>query len=215
MKNTALPPELVTVTGSESKDFVVKARRATPFNQAVPLLFFGVLLIVFASIFIFAFVSPLFSDSEVHLTVNGVPTVADRENVGPLIVPVLFISVFLIVGIGLLYASIYSLFKQGGYFVGTPTRLIHFQNGKVRSIDWEQFSGDIEVSGDTQKGTVSLQLRSGRIVNRRNNGDEYVPDVIYMSGIPDAFAIEKICRARIKENDQTLPQSETGSSNAP
>jgi hypothetical protein len=36
--------------------------------------------------------------------------------------------------------------KKGGYFVGTQVRLIHYQKGIIRSIDWEQFSGDIEVS---------------------------------------------------------------------
>ena len=99
----------------------------------------------------------------------------------------------------------YLLFKHGGYFVGTPTRLVHFQNGSIRSIDWEQFSGEIEVSGDSQKGDISLQMRTGKMVSQKNGPDRYVPDFVYISAIPNAFEIEQICRKRIKENDPTPP----------
>ena len=60
------------------------------------------------------------------------------------------------------------IFKKGGYFVGTPTRLVRYQNGNIRSIDWEQFSGDIEVSGRDPKGNISLQMRTGRVVRTKN-----------------------------------------------
>jgi hypothetical protein len=99
--------------------------------------------------------------------------------------------------------GIYSIFKKGGYFVGTPTRLVHFQNGNIRSKDWEQFSGDIEVNGNAKKGNILLQMRTGRMVSRKNGPDRYVPDVIYISEIPNVYEIEQICRKRIKENDPT------------
>jgi hypothetical protein len=69
IENTRLPGNLITVIGSESKEFAVKAGRA------------------------------------------------------------------------MLAGGIRSLFRKGGYFVGTSTRLIHSYKGKIRSIDWEQFSG--------------------------------------------------------------------------
>jgi hypothetical protein len=113
--------------------------------------------------------------------------------------------VFVLIGLGLVGAGVYQLFKKGGYFVGTPTRLVHYNNGKVRSIDWEQFSGDIEVKGTALKGNLELQLRTGRMVSSKNKPDRYVPDVIYLSGIPEVFKVEGICRKRIKENDPTPP----------
>jgi len=48
-------------------------------------------------------------------------------------------------------------------------------------------------------------MRTGKMVSRKNGPDRYVPDVIYISEIPYVFEIEKICRARIKENDPTPP----------
>jgi hypothetical protein len=65
--------------------------------------------------------------------------------------------------------------KKGGYFVGTPLRLIHYENGNVRSIDWEQFSGNITVKVDEINGDLSLQMRTGKMVSSRNNRRRYVP----------------------------------------
>jgi hypothetical protein len=41
------------------------------------------------------------------------------------------------------------------------------------------------------------------MVSGKNNRRRYVPETIYLSGIPDVYQIEKICRTRIKENDPT------------
>ncbi len=157
----------------------------------------------FTSIFVIAFFGPLFVGKEVHLSINGVPTVASLYNLSPLIMPAIIIGIFVLTGIGMVSWGIYSLYKKGGYFIGTPTRLLYYRNGNIRSIDWEQFSGDIEVNGNDKKGNISLQLRTGKMESRKNSPDRYVPDIIYISEIPNAFKIEQICRKRIKENDPT------------
>jgi hypothetical protein len=118
-------------------------------------------------------------------------------------VPALIIGLFILIGLGLFGSGLYLLFKKGGYFVGTPTRLISLQKGKYRSVDWEQFSGDIEVTGNERKGTIRLGMRTGKIVSSKNGPDRYVPDELYISGIPNVFEIEQSCRKRIKENDPT------------
>jgi len=140
---------------------------------------------------------------EVHFTSNGVPKVASLENLSPIIIPAIIIGFFVLIGIGIISWGIYSVFKKGGYFVGTPTRLVNFQNGNIKSIDWEQFSGYIEVNGNTQKGNILLQMRTGQMVSRKNGPNRYVPDVVYISEVPNVYEIEEICRKRIKENDPT------------
>ena len=205
IENTRLPGNLISIVGSESKDFAVKAGRAKPRKQSYALIIFGAFWTAFTSIFVVAFLGPLFRGNEVHFEANGVPTVASPDNLEPILVPALIIGFFVMVGIAMLSWGFYSLFKKGGYFVGTPMRLVHFKKGNIRSIDWEQFSGDIELSGNRHKGNISLQMRTGRMVSRKNGPDRYVPDVIYISEIPYVFEIEKICRARIKENDPTPP----------
>lgn len=203
MENIILPPKLSSSVSSENKDFAVKAGRAHPLKNSFSLILFGIVWTAFASIFVFAFLGPLFLGKEVHFRSNGVPTVASPDNLGPIVMPAIIIGVFVLIGIGILSWGIFSMFQKGGYFVGTPTRLVHFQNGSIRSIDWEQFSGDIEVNGGGQKGNISLQMRTGRMVSRKNGPDRYVPDVIHISGIPNVFEVEQICRKRIKENDPT------------
>jgi hypothetical protein len=193
--------------GSERKDFAVKAGRAQPLKKSLALVIFGTFWTAFTGIFVVAFLGPLFLGKEVHFEANGVPTVAGPGNLEPILVPALIIGFFVLIGIVMLLGGFYSMFKKGGYFVGTPMRLVHYYKGKMRSIDWEQFSGDIEVNGNIQKGNISLQMRTGKMVSRKNGPDRYVPDVIYMSKIPEAFEIERICRKRIKENDPTPPNT--------
>jgi hypothetical protein len=203
IEDSLLPVSLRTVLGSERKEFAVKASKAQPSKMSYFLIFFGTIWLAFTSIFVFAFLGPLFVGKEVEFTADGIPVVAGPGNLGPIIVPALVIGIFVLVGIAVFGFGIYILFKKGGYFVGTPTRLVHFRNGNIRSIDWEQFTGDIEINGDNQKGNISLQLRSGHMVSQKNSSDRYVPDVVYITGIPDVFEVERICRERIKENDPT------------
>jgi hypothetical protein len=198
-----LPANLRTVIGSEKREFAVKALHANPVKMSLFMLFFGIAWLLFSSIFVFVFLGPLFIGKEVHFTADDVPQVAGPGNLGPIIAPALIIGLFVVVGIGLVATGIRLLVKKGGYFVGTPTRLICYQGGAVRSIDWEQFSGDIEVKGDERKGDITLQMRSGKMVSSKNESDHYVPDTVYLSGIPDVFQVESICRERIKENDPT------------
>lgn len=203
MENTIVPQELSLSLGSESSDFSVKAGRAQPMRKSLYTIFFGIVWTAFTSIFVFAFFGPLLRGKEVNFELNGVPTVASVDNLEPLLFPWIIIWIFVLIGLWMLLQGIYSLFKSGGYFVGTPTRLVCFQNNKLTSIDWEQFSGLIEVNGGDQKGDIALQMRTGRMVSRRNWPDRYVPDMIYISSIPNVFEIERICRKRIKENDPT------------
>jgi hypothetical protein len=42
-------------------------------------------------------------------------------------------------------------------------------------------------------------MRTGKMIGHKNNRNRYVPETIYLTGIPDLYQIEKICRVRIKE----------------
>jgi hypothetical protein len=207
IRDVALPRILTDSLGSERKDFAVKAGRAKPFLQSIGLLLFATFWTGFTCVFTVIFLGPLFVGKETQFEVNGVPTVAGPGNLEPVLVPAIFLGVFFLIGIIMLASGLLAVFRKGGYFVGTPLRLIHFRKGKMRSIDWEQFSGDITLTGDNEKGSVSLQMRTGKMVRRKNGPDRYVPEVVYLAKIPYALEIEKLCRKRIKENDPTPPNN--------
>jgi hypothetical protein len=199
MNDLTMPVDLQSIIGKENIDFFVKAKRKQPVKNSFGIILFGTVWTAFVSIFVIVFLGPLFRGEETHFTVNGVPTSASWENFQPMLTPALIISVFVLIGIGMLTWGFYSLFQKGGYFVGTNNRLIRFDKGIVNTYDWEQFTGNMEINGP--KGDISLQLRTGKMVQRKNRPDEFVPDIIYISGITDVLKIEKNCRKRIKEND--------------
>jgi len=203
MDQLSLPQELDSVVGSESRDFAVMAKRTRPIGKSLPLVTVGAFCIAISVFVSWIFFGQILEGGEAHFKINGVATSAILENFGPALMPSFVLGFFALFGVVLLGSGIYSLFGKGGYFVGTPTRLIHFRNKNVRSIDWEQFSGDIELSNRGRSGDLSIQLRTGRMVRRKNGPDRYVPEVIYLSGIPNVFEIESVCRKRIKENDPT------------
>lgn len=203
MPTTTLPTELLTALGSESQDFSVKAARKQPLSKSLFLLAFGTFWTLFSGMFAAIFISPVLLGGESHFTVNGVATVASADNMGALVAPGLFIGLFLLVGFAILGGGFYSLLAKGGYFVGTPTRLVNYRNGTLKSYDWEQFTGTIEVSGNERNGSISLELRTGKMVSQKNGPDRYVPDIIYIASIENAFEIERLCRRRIRENDPT------------
>jgi len=203
LENISLPANISSALGSETKDFIVKANRVEPVKQSLFLVLYGLGITLVVGFIAFAFLGPLFQGEEVHFEANGVPTVAGPDNLKPIIVPTFLLAFFVLIGGGMFTRGIYLLFKKGGYFVGTATRLIQESNGTIRSIDWEQFSGDIEVKGNAQKGDISLKMRTGTVMKTKGGKETHMPDVVYLSGISNVFEIEQICRKRIKENDPT------------
>ncbi len=82
---------------------------------------------------------------------------------------------------------------------------MHYQNGTIKSIDWEGFSGNVEVTGNTQKGTISLYTSRMGMENMKNNQNQYLSNVIHISDIQNVFEIEQICRKRIEESKPAPP----------
>jgi len=197
----ALPPDLKSVIGTDKIDFSIIANRKVPLKNSWSLIIFGIIWSAFISIFVVAFLGPLFKGEDVHFKVNDEPTTGSWDNFEPLLVPTIFISVFVIIGIAILFSGIYSFFQKGGYFVATENRLIHYRKGTIKTYDWEQFSGNMEIN--SAKQDMSMELRTGKIVSRKKRPDEFVPDIVYISGVPNVLEIERICRVRIKENDPT------------
>jgi hypothetical protein len=200
-----LPMDLESVVGTEKIDFSVFSKRNKPVSQSISLIFFGTFWSAITSIFVVAFFVPLFKGEEVHFGVDGVPTTGSLENFEPILVPALIIGLFVLIGIGMLLWGFYSFFQKGGYFVGTASRLLRYNKGIIKSFDWEQFSGNMEINN--KKGDITLQLRTGKMVSRKNSSAQFVPDIVYISGVINVLEIEKICRKRIKENDPTPANS--------
>lgn len=203
MNVAELPTDLKKIIENENIDFSLKAKRRYPLNKSFTGIFFGIAWCAFISIFFIAFFGPLFKNEEVHFTANGIPVIANMENLSELLVPGLIIGLFAIVGLVIIFSSLYSLIQKGGYFVGTPTRMIQYRNGSFIITDWEQFTGSVKIKAKNNFGDLEYELRTGKTQTQKNKPDKFVPDIICISGIENIYDIEKKCKIRIKENDPT------------
>ena len=192
-------PELIAAIGEETPDFAVEASRKEPLKKSVTSIGMGILMGVFLGPFVSAWMLPIFGDGTVTMTVNNVKTQAGSGNFWIFILPLLIISVFIAISANLIISGIINLFSRGGFFVGTPTRLISYRRGTLQSVDWEQFNGNILVKRDD----ITLEMRTGHMERAGKHGSQYVADIMYIAGIPNAFEIEGLCRQRIKNNDPT------------
>ena len=197
--------ELIVSLNGETKDFAVKAARAVPASSAWAGIVIGLFWIGFISIFWFVFFDPVIQNKEVRFKVNGTPTVAGPGNMKPLVVTGIMIGLFTLIGVAIVGGSVVALIEPGPWFAGTASRLIILKKKSVRSVDWESFTGTTHLTGDAQSANITFEMRTGRMVSRKNGPPRYVPDKIQMAGIRDGIRIEEVCRRRIKENDPTPP----------
>jgi len=203
MNQETIPSEINNVLAGESYDFAVKANRKIPLKKTFIYFEFGLIFLAVSSFAIRLLFWPIFMGQDVHFKINDLPVVAGPGHLTPLILPAIGISLFLLGGLTLIAYGFYFLYSKGAWHIGTPKRLIIYTANKTRSIDWEQFSGDIEISGTPEDGNITLLLRTGKMVSQKRGPDRYVPDVIYIARIQNAFEIEPLLRKRIKEKDTT------------
>jgi hypothetical protein len=203
MNNTELPIDLKKIIENEKVDFLVKAKRKYPLKKAFGTIALGLGMAAFVSLFVYAFFGPLLKDEEVHFEVNGNPVTASLADYSELILPGLIISFLVLAALWVNIYGIYLLIKKGGYIVGTETRMIQYQNGETTITNWEQFTGNVKIYTKINFGNLDYELRTGKIHSRKNQPDEFVPDIIYLAGIENIYDIEKKCKIRIKENDPT------------
>ena len=181
-----LPPALIRVIDSEEVDFVVLAKR-----QEDPMPVFG--LVAMGSIWtigLIAFSWDIrlfdFYDAEGHLIL--------WERLTSLF----FLALFFLPGVLPIWYGLHLYYKKGGYFVGTPTRLIQYRAGKLAATSWGQFTGKVFVSLSSH--SLTFTLRTGyNYTNRHGFQKRFQPNSIYMRGIPNLREIEKKCKHRIAE----------------
>ncbi|MEK7538597.1 MAG: hypothetical protein AAB552_02030 [Patescibacteria group bacterium] len=207
MYEETAPKAIHDLLGGEAPDFIVKSKRAFPSKKSFYELGFGTFWLGFTSIFVYAFLGPVLLGKEVHFTANGVATVAGPDNLGPLIFPILIIGLFVLVGVGIVGHGLYLLRAKGAWYAGTAKKLVIYKKNKNRTISWEQFAGDVEMVGDSSKGGIALQMRTGAMVNQGKSGSRYVPDTLYIVSIKNASQVAQTLRKRIEENAPTLPKA--------
>lgn len=198
-----LPADLITFVGSEKIDFVLKGKRKNQVKHYRITLFLGIFWSLFMFLFSIIIFGPLLQGKKVLFEINDVPTTAGPDDLQPLIGLLIFTGIFFLIGFGILGWSIYSILREGGIFVGTKSNLVHYQNGKIESFDWGDFTGNIDVKNAQEDGTASiiLELKNYKrklfavsLINGR-----IIHPAVFLSHIANANEIEQYCRKRINE----------------
>lgn len=210
IENASFPPELLSAVGSENKDFMVEARRIQPVGKSILSIVAGILWLIVIGFFIFGVFGPIFRGEEATIDSNGTQVVVSRDNLRPLLSPAIMVGIFFLVGVGMVARGTHCLVnKKSGYFVGTPSKLVYFFNGKVRNMDWTLFIGVIRVSGTAEDGDVSLLVKKGAGLKSQNEDYRSIPKIIYISGVKNSSQIADLCKKRIQEKN-AIPANPMG-----
>lgn len=198
-----IPEILKQAIGNESTDFIIQTKRGTSVKGAVTLLIIGGFWTLINLIIDYSYLVQITSNKNMGLRFSDAlvsnQLVSQGSSLFDKIISGFAVSFFLLVGLIILGLGINSLLAKGSWFVGTPSRLISCKRNKIRSIDWREIKGGIDVKGDNNKGDVLIGLSSAfkdqwPVLSGNN--------FFYMLGIKDAFKIADVCRKRIKENNK-------------
>lgn len=198
---TNIPKEIEKTLNGETPEFVVVSSRAFPRKGATILFGIGLFAILIMILFSLAFFFPLLTGQEVNFEVNGTPTTASMNNLGPAIVPACIIGIFSLISIGFTIASLIMIFSKGGIFVGTEKRLISYRKKELISTEWNQFTSTIEIQGDNKKGDIVFTMKTGYSVDQDGNQKQFSPDKKYICGVSEAYDLNQIILNLIKENN--------------
>lgn len=86
------------------------------------------------------------------------------------------------------------IFSNGGYFVGTPTRLIHYKKGTIKTYVWELFTDEIKT--DIDSGDIDFTLKTGNFQGSKQ--PIFVPDKIEIISAENVSKIERVAHERIR-----------------
>ncbi len=120
-----LPPTLNNAIGSEGRDFVVKAGSLRPLRNSLSGIIAGIVWLAFFSLLFFG----IFNVSFPEMVARGA---AENNRINQAYYIIAFFGIFYVIGFIIIGKAILPLIKRGGYFIGTPDRLIQYRNGIIR-----------------------------------------------------------------------------------
>jgi hypothetical protein len=191
MQYLSLPNDMLTVLAGEPTDFTIEGKSGGKASSTF-LLLFGSTWSLLTGALLYGFLHPLFTEGAVTFSLNEEMVTATPDNLTPLLLPGIFFGIFILIGLGFLLGGILALVKKPGYYAGTPTRLVHYEKGRIRTYDWQKFNGNLQVN--SRKGTLMLELMTGHI--NRNGG--YVPTRLYIKTKADVLEVERLIRQRVQ-----------------
>ncbi|MDT9498947.1 hypothetical protein [Capnocytophaga canimorsus] len=190
MKRT-IPQSLNYVINGENVEFLSFSQRNATWSNVILSFVMGL---------IFSVVGVFVLDIEMDLFAFLRGEYGEGTNIIALLsegrLPVLVIgSLFSLAGMWVAVSAIFMIFSKGGYFVGTPTRLIHYKKGDVKIYMWELFTDEIKV--DIDKNYIRFTLKIGKY-ERKDKTEVFAPYKVEIISAENVSKIERVARERIR-----------------
>ncbi|GIM51351.1 hypothetical protein CAPN004_03810 [Capnocytophaga cynodegmi] len=190
MKRT-IPQTLNYVINGENVEFFSFSRRSATWNNVILSFVMGLIFSV-VGVFVLNVEMNLFAflRGEYGEGTNIIALLSE----GRLTVLVIG-SLFSLVGTWVFVSAFFMIFSKGGYFVGTPKRLIHYKKGDVKIYMWELFTDEIKV--DIHKSYIRFTLKIGKY-ERQDKTEVFVPYKVEVISAENVSKIERVARERIR-----------------
>ncbi|ATA89217.1 hypothetical protein CGC58_05460 [Capnocytophaga stomatis] len=189
MKGT-IPRSLNYVINGENVEFLSFSQRSATWSNVIISFVMG-LIFSGVGLFVLNIEMDLFALLRGEYEEVSIKTLLSESRL-----PVLIIgSLFSLAGVWVFVSAIFMIFSEGGYFVGTPTRLIHYKKGDVKIYMWELFTDEIKVNID--KNYIRFTLKIGKY-ERKDKTEVFVSYKVEIISAENISKIEKVARERIR-----------------
>jgi len=197
--NEILVNDLKNLVGSDEIIFSTETKKSDEVKKIPGYFLSGAVLVMLSLIFYFSLLSPLLEGENFEFIVSNEPVILNVNDRQTLIFPILLVMVPFLWGAFSLFIGVKILRKKGDYFIGTSSKLIHLaETGVKEALPWNEFTGDIEVKGNSEDRSLVLFLKRKVYIDKIDRKFS-TQDFIFMGGIPDPFSIEKLCKEYIEK----------------
>jgi hypothetical protein len=182
-----IPQELADFIGDEKIVFSVRSKRKKPLTRQVRFFAGSLFLLLISGAIATAFV---FSAS----------LALPEQSMGLHVLAFLFASIVVFFPLMVFVRAIFSFFRSGGYFVGTPNRLIHYRhNRKIKSRGWGAFAPNVMLHNLNQHGVgnVILELKKRIKTKDKKGNNTFYKHRVYMCSVENVLHIKSTCEQRI------------------
>lgn len=197
IENHQIPTELKNKLGNENVCFFVKANKEKTSQDSWSVIRFGLLwIVVIAGIFT-AMVYELLLGKPTSLNIGDELVTVNPDDLSPLYGFFIFGGLFVLPGLVVIALGVYGFFREGGYFIGTESRLLIINSWKEYFVyNWSDFQNRTDIFFTPNKGNLILSLKE-KITQNKDGKKIKETKLIGMAEINYATEINTFCLEKI------------------
>ncbi|MDO6810613.1 hypothetical protein Q4603_18465 [Zobellia galactanivorans] len=204
IENRPIPSELQSQLDGESICFFIKADKEKTTRDLWRVIRGGLFWIVVVGGIFTSMVYELVLGQPTNLNIGHNNLTVSPDDLSPLYGFFTFGAIFMLPGLVFVLLGMYGFSKEGGYFLGTPRRLLRCNSWKEYSAHhWSDFLSETNIFYTNSKGNLILTLKEKLTTKKgKKKGNKSVK----MAEIDYAREINKFCLEKISHANKTFKQ---------